>query len=415
MEHWSRILPERILLVHNRYQQPGGEDIAFGAEAALLEERGHVVERLEVSNSSIPKHPSVIDAAKLAVRTVWSRESAQKIAALTSSFGADIVHFHNTFPLLSPSVFGAARRAGASVVASAHNYRLICPSAVLFRDGGACTACVGRAVAWPGIQHACYRGSHAQTAVVTSMLALHRIRRTWSRDVDLFLTPSEATRAQLQRGGISADQIIAKPNFLMEDPLDGRSPKDRQSSEFLFVGRLTVEKGIPTLLEAWKRGAPGHLTIAGDGPLRQEVDQAASETATITALGAIEREDVFDRMRTASALIVPSIWEEPFGLIAIEAFACGLPVIAARAGALPEIVSEGQTGLLTKPADADDLVRALHQAVSDPEVFRAMGAAARQTFERQYTAEANYSSLMAAYERAQQVRAGGHPRNDAQE
>ena len=262
----------RVLVVHNRYQQRGGEDLVFEAETALLEANGHPVERLIFSNNDITEHLSLIERARLAVGTSWSRAGARVVAERAAVFAPDIVHFHNTFPLVSPAGFSAARETGAAVVASLHNYRLTCPSADLFRDGSRCTDCVGRRLPWPGVLHGCYHDSPVQTAVIAAMLTFNRARKTWSRDVDLFLTPSEAA-ARLLSNSLPAGRVRVKPNFVAGE---WTAPsEDTPRSGVLFVGRLTVEKGIPVLLEAWRQHAPGELRIrVGDGPERPAVEAA---------------------------------------------------------------------------------------------------------------------------------------------
>jgi len=321
----------------------------------------------------------------------------------TQRFAPDVVHFHNTFPLVSPAAFRAARGSGAAVVASLHNYRLVCPSADLFRDGQECTDCLGRRIPWPGVQHGCYRDSRVQTAVVASMLGFHNLRRSWSRDVDLFLTPSQAT-AQLLQSGVPSDRLRVKPNFITDD-VDPPPPGAARSG-FLFVGRLTVEKGILVLLEAWRRHAPGELTIVGDGPLRSAVEEAARDLPLIQVAGETDRAGVMRAMGDAAALIVPSVWQEPFGLVVIEAFASETPVIAARSGALPELIEHERSGLLYEATDPDALGTAVARAVEDPELMLQLGRHARQVYQSRYSAATNYDLLIEAYEEALDRRRG---------
>ena len=229
------------------------------------------------------------------------------------------------------------------------------------------------------------------------MLSFHGARRTWSRDVDLFLTPSAAAASFLD-GAVPSARLRVKTNFIA-DP--GPPPRDDGArSGFLYVGRLTVEKGIPALLDAWRRRAPGELTVMGDGPLRSMVEAAAKDLPQIRFAGEAQRHEVIEAMRSASALIVPSVWQEPFGLVVIEAFASATPVIAARNGALPELVDDGERGLIYDALDPDDLVRAVDQAVSEPDLMRERGRRARAVFEERYSADVNYELLVAAYDEA---------------
>lgn len=396
--------PPRVLVVHNRYQQRGGEDLVFEAETDLLEAHGHAVDRLTFSNDVIDEASSFLSRAKLAVGTSWSRAGARSVAERARAFGADVVHFHNTFPLVSPAAFGAARRTGAAVVASLHNYRFVCPSADLFRDGHDCGDCLGRRVPWPSVRHRCYHDSAVQTGAIAAMLTFNGLRRTWSRDIDLALTPSEAA-AHLLAGAVPAERLRVKPNFVSGDAVP--PPPGTPRAGVLYVGRLTVQKGIPVLLEAWRRAAPGELTIVGDGPERAAVEAATADHPAIRYVGEADRAAVLEAMQRAEALIVPSVWQEPFGLVVTEAFASETPVIAARKGALSELVSDGETGFLYEALDPDDLVAAVRTALESPGRLRTMGVRAREVFAERYSAEANYGLLLGAYQDALTYRNAG--------
>lgn len=387
----------RVLVVHNRYQQRGGEDLVFEAETALLEQHGHAVDRLEFTNDVIPEAPGLVERGRLALSTVWSRSGARAVSQRAQAFGAEIVHFHNTFPLVSPAAFGAARGTGAAVVASLHNYRFVCPSADLFRAGSHCEDCLGRRLPWPSVKHGCYHDSPVQTGAIAATLAFHGARRTWSRDIDLALTPSEAA-ARLLEGAIPAGRLRVKPNFVAGEVTV--PPEDAPRAGVLYVGRLTVEKGIPLLLEAWRRHTPGPLTIVGDGPERAAVEAAAAVMPSVTYIGEAERSEVLAAMQQAAALIVPSVWQEPFGLVVVEALASATPVIAARSGALPELVTEGESGFLYEALDPDDLVRAVRAALADPSRLRTLGQQGRVVYETRYSAEVNYELLLGAYQEA---------------
>ncbi len=376
----------------------------FEAETALLEQRGHAVDRLSFTNEAIEDQAGLLARARLAAGTVWSRASARTVSQRARRFGAEIVHFHNTMPLVSPGAFGAARGTGAAVVASLHNYRLVCPSADLFRDGSHCTDCVGKRVPWPSVRHRCYHDSAVQTGVIATTLTFHRLRRTWSRDVDLALTPSEAAARHLE-GALAPGRLRVKPNFVAGEVTP--PPEGSPRAGVLYVGRLTVEKGIPVLLDAWRRHTPGRLTIIGDGPERGAVEAAEAAEPSIDFVGEADRQQVLQAMRDAEALIMPSVWEEPFGLVVTEAFASATPVVAARSGALVEIVDDGESGLLYNALDPDDLAATVRSALGDPARLRRFGQHAREVFERRYSAEANYELLLNAYEEALRHRAAG--------
>lgn len=387
-----------VLIVHERYRQSGGEDVVVAAEAALLASAGHRVETLIVDNRTIPERPSATSQLRLALDTVWARAWPTRVADAVRRGDFDIVHAHNTLPLLSPTVHRAARRAGAATVQTLHNYRLVCPAATLFRDGRPCEDCVGAAVAWPAVRHACYRGSRSQSAVVATMLATHRAARTW-QGVDAFVALTDFARGRLLAGGLPPERTVVKPNFLPVDPGPGRG-----GGAFLVAGRLVEEKGVRTLLAALERTPQVGVRIAGTGPLEAEVRAAG---AGVVALGETSRDAVLDELGSATALIVPSRWYEGFPMAVVEAFARGVPVIASRLGSLGQIVEDGRTGLHVRPGDPDDLARAVSWAADHPVAMREMGRRARQVFEERYTAAANYPQLMAIYASALERRVAG--------
>ena len=231
--------------------------------------RGDRVETFTLHNAAVEKYgPGFAVAAK----TIWNRESVAAVGDAARAMHAEIVHFHNTFPLISPAAYQAASAAGAAVVQTLHNYRLLCPSATLFRDGHVCEDCVGKTVAWPSVQHACYRGSRAGSAAVAAMLTVHKARGTWRNDVDAYIALTDFARTKLIEGGLPEDRLFVKPNFIDPDPGVGDGRGDEIGPFAIFVGRLTDEKGVPTMLEAWKQvGSRLPLKILGDGPLRDDV------------------------------------------------------------------------------------------------------------------------------------------------
>jgi glycosyltransferase involved in cell wall biosynthesis len=386
----------RILTIHNHYQQPGGEDAVFAAESDLLAQHGHAVHRLEFDNHRIPARRSLRDSARLAVTTVRSPDGMRRVREAIDAFAPDVAHFHNTFPLVSPAAYGVCQRAGVAVVQTLHNYRLLCPSATFFRAGRPCEDCLGHAVPYPGIVHGCYRQSRGQTAVVAAMLAVHRFRGTWQHDVDRYIALTDFARDMFVAGGLPAGRIVVKPNFVAPPPApDSTAPR----TGFLFVGRLAPEKGIATMLDAWTRGDLPVLTIAGDGPLSPLLHRAA-DTAPVQPLGRLAAAEVLGHMRSASALIFPSIWYEGFPVTIAEAYACSTPIIASRIGAMAEIIEDGVTGLLVEPGNADDLAAKVRWAGAHPEEMRRMGENARRAYEATYTPERSYAALTEIYRQA---------------
>jgi glycosyltransferase involved in cell wall biosynthesis len=381
----------RILLAHNFYQQSGGEDAVFYAEAALLEQHGLAPLRYVLHNNQIEQ----MTRLSIAGKTIWNRQVHREIAELVRSHNIDVVHFHNTFPLISPAAYSAARKAGAAVVQTLHNYRILCPGALLARDGKDCEKCLTRKLKLPAIMHKCYRGSLSATGVLTASLAYHHWRGTFKRDVDLYITPSQTTRQRFVESGMDPEQIVVKPHFVEPDP--GVGPGGNYA---IYVGRLSPEKGVETLLTAWsKLAGTVPLKIIGDGPLRDVVLEASRNDDSIEWLGRRPSHEVHDALGQAAFAVVPSTVRETFGRVAIEAFATGTPVIAAHIGALAEVITEG-TGATFQPADADDLAEAVTEIIADPQRLRSMRRTCRNEYLAHYTGEPNYQQLIDIYHRA---------------
>jgi glycosyltransferase involved in cell wall biosynthesis len=401
-----------VALFHNRYQQPGGEDVVFGAEAAMLASARHHVVPYVVQNESISTR-GAWESVKLSARTVWSREDYREIKVLLRRERPDVAHFHNTFPLISPAAYYACREAGVPVVQTLHNYRLLCPAATFRQNGRICEKCVSGGL-FNGVLHGCYRGSRAATAATSLMLGTHRWLGTWNELVDCFIALTQFSRRKFIEGGLPAEKIAVKPNFVSPDPLqdcsggvptaglrtDVGGPRPLLGKEYaLYVGRLAFGKGARTLLRAWQKTTVP-LLIAGEGPLRQELENFAANQGLsgVSILGRLAPDRLIPLMRGARFLLVPSEWYEAFPLTISEAFACGVPVIASRLGAMQEIVEDGRTGLQFTPGDADDLAAKVEWSWTHPEQMQAMGCAARSEYEAKYTAERNYQMLMEIYQ-----------------
>jgi glycosyltransferase involved in cell wall biosynthesis len=379
-----------IVVAHNFYQQSGGEDQVFADEAALLESHGHNVKRYTVHNAEV-NHLSQLTLAR---RTIWNRSSHAEIHDLVKREEAEIVHFHNTFPLLSPSVYAAARSAGAAVVQTLHNYRLICPTAICYRDGHICEDCVNRAIPWPAIIHRCYRGDRNASLVTATMLAVHHFRGTYRNDVDAYVALTDFARDKFVEAGLPAEKIIVKPNFVGPDP----GPGEGRGNFCLFVGRLTESKGISVLLKAWKQ-LPGdiRLKIAGDGELANLAREAAATDPRIEFIGRLPPDQIYELMGQATALIFPSVWYEGLPKTILESFARGTPVIASNLGSMSSLIVPGRTGDHFTAGSPADLAGAISRRFADGSL-PAMRAGAREEFESRYTAEANYRMLMDVYE-----------------
>ncbi|MDQ3186389.1 MAG: glycosyltransferase family 4 protein [Pseudomonadota bacterium] len=373
---------ERVLVVHNGYQQRGGEDSVVESEIPLLRSRGHAVETYFRTNNDITDIPAI----SLARQTLWSTRTTHDLTELIGSFRPDIIHVHNTFPLISPSLYWVATRARVPVVQTLHNFRLICLNAVFLRDENVCEDCLGH-LPWRGVAYACYRGSRAASATTAGMLALHRWLGTYRSQVTRYIALNEFCRKKFIQGGLPEDRIVVKPNFVNFESLP---VVPRQG--LLFVGRLSVEKGVATLARATALLPGVHLRVAGEGP-----DATLLDGLDVIRLGSVPGEVVRQQMNSAVALVVPSIWYENFPRSIVEAFACSLPVIASRIGALRDIVKDGETGLLFDPGNPRDLADKMMWALAHPEEMIVMGRKARACYESHYTAERNYEQLVAIY------------------
>ncbi|HOC42267.1 MAG TPA: glycosyltransferase family 4 protein [Thermoanaerobaculales bacterium] len=387
----------RILLVHDRYQNRGGEDLVFEAEKGLLERARHEVLVYERHNDEISDY-STWRRADLLRRAVWATDSAGSIRKILVQSRPQVVHFYNTFPLISPAAYYACEAEGVPVVQTLSNYRLICPGAHLLRDGRVCELCVGRTIAWDALRYGCYRESRAQTAVVTGMLSFHSLVGTWKKCVHTFIALTEFSRQKFIDGGLPKDRIAVKPNFLYPDP----GPRADDAGYALFLGRLSEEKGIATLLQAWETLPDIPLKVVGDGPLASMVNDAHGRAAGagIEVVGWRSRPEVIGLLSHASFLVLPSLCYEAFPLTLVEAFACGVPVIGSRLGGIQEIIRHEESGLLFDPADATALADAARRLWGDATLRSFLGNGARAQFEALYTAERNYSMLIGILESA---------------
>lgn len=382
----------RILMVHNAYQQRGGEDSVVDAEIELLRAHGHEVIEYRRHNDDLTSMPK----ARAAVQTIWSAPAYRDVSALIEQHRPDIIHAHNTFPLISPSLYWAARRARTPVVQTLHNFRLLCPQAMLLREGKVCEDCVGH-LPWRGALRGCYRGSKAQSTVLAAMLTVHRGMGTWSHQVTRYIALNEFCKNKFIEGGLPAERISIKPNFLDSEI----SPQWEHRRRGLFVGRLSEEKGLNVLAQAVRAASlRDPIQVIGGGELAPLAQAAFGEHY----LGFKSLPEILQAMQAAAYLVVPSIWYENFPRTIVEAFACGLPVIASRLGALADIVRDGETGLLFEPANPQDLANKLLWAQAHPQRMVEMGRAARAEYERRYTSARNYEMLVDIYQQVARSR-----------
>lgn len=376
----------KILIVHNAYQHRGGEDSVVEAEIELLRAHGHEVSTYLRTNDDIHNMGRI----ELVKQTLWSKRTASDVGALLATFRPDVIHVHNTFPLISPSLYWAADRLSIPVVQTLHNFRLFCIGALLMRDGKVCEDCVGKSPL-RGVLRSCYRSSVSQSAVLGGMLIAHRALGTWKEKITRYIALNEFCRNKFVEGGLPGNKLVIKPNFVDFSP-----PEARERTGFLFVGRLSFEKGVDILAKAAQSLTDVSIRIVGDGPERALL----SNLPNVLCTGTLHGEAVRSEMSAAQVLVLPSIWYENFPRTLVEAFGCGLPVIASRIGALAELIEDGVTGLLFEPGDPVSLAKVMRWAVEHPEEMAAMGEAARAHYEANFTADRNYQQLLAIYREA---------------
>ena len=372
----------KIILVHCHYQQHGGEDVVFEQERKLLESAGHEVQVFLRSNFEVDSY-SGLKRLVLLQKAIWNDSTRDNFAKMLRQEKPDLVHVHNTWIMISPSIYSACREAGVAVVQTLHNYRLLCPVGTFFRDGKICEECLEHTL-WRSLRNGCYRDSRAETAAVSLMLAVHRNRHTWERDVTAYIVLTEFARKKFLSGGFPPEKIFVKPNFVAPDPL----PRAGDGSYAIFAGRLSPERRVSTLLDAWTRlRCRIPLRIIGPGVEREELEKRAvrDNLDMVEFTGLLPRDQTIAAIKGARFLIFSSEWFETFGLTMVEAFACGVPVICSRMGAMQEIVDEGRTGLHFMPGSGEDLAEKVEWACNHRERMQEMGEEARQEYERKYT------------------------------
>lgn len=393
----------KVVIVHNAYPQYGGEDTVVANETAMLERHGY-----DVVPWIVPTEESgILNLIRCGLSAVWNPFAARQLKLLLKREKPDIVHCHNTFPLLSPSIFAACHKVGIPVVQTIHNYRHICPAGGFFRDGKNCEECMGKRFPSPALKHRCYRSSRIASAIPAMTAYTQRIRRTFERDVDALIALNLFGKEKLIEGGLPADRVVIKPNFCLDPELNdpGSSPEEKPFT-LCFAGRLSTDKGIGVLLDAWtnftkalETGSTPHprLRIMGVGEMEDRVATAAGQCPGIEYLGSLSHKDTVSEIAQADGLVCPSIWYEGMPMTLLEAFSVGTPVIASRIGGLPEMVQEGVNGLLFAPGDKKQLEAHFHTLHSAPELIAAMGSSAREIHDGRYAETVNFPLLDSIY------------------
>ncbi len=386
----------RVLVVHNRYSSrvPSGENLAVDDEVRWLREAGVDVETHEVSNDEM------VSAGALArlrggVDAVWSLPGRRRFMTTLDDHRPDVVHVHNLFPLLTGSVPIAARRRGIPVVWTVHNRRVRCVAGGNFRDGEACHQC---RAGWrvPGVVHRCYAGSAPASALVTASSSLFRSAARRGAATPIAIS-EDMGRWLATAGGFDATRVRVKYNGVAGPP--GPVAPAADQTAFVFLGRLAAYKGLSLMLDAWRRAdIDAELRIVGDGDLADDVAAAAAADPRITWLGQVPADRIGEQIVAARAVVVPSIWQEPFGRTAAEALAHGRPVITTGRGGLSEIVDESSgwvTGL-----EPDAMAAALVEAACSDDAIRRRATDAARRHAEAFSPRATTEALIRIYDEA---------------
>jgi glycosyltransferase involved in cell wall biosynthesis len=388
----------KILIVHNRYRPtaPSGENLVVDQESAALSARGHEVAVFQRHSGEIAEW-SPLRRATLPARVLWSEDSRRGMAESLVKFRPDVVHVHNTFPLVTPSVLYACRDHSVPAVMTVHNYKLGCASGTFFRDGQVCHDCLGGS-SFPAVAHGCYRGSAAWTAPVVLGSWLHRT--AWRTMIAAYIFISAAQRDLLAPVGLPADRSFVKHNFVPALPADIEIATEPQ---VVYVGRLDEPKGAPFLMRAWDTfrarhpRSPLRLVVVGGGELSEAVASWATKHESVTLAGHVSRPEVYRILAGSRAVIIPSQWEETFGMVAVEAMAAGTAPIASAHGAFPELITHGSDGALFPPTDVEALVDILSDVDDLPQRWDGYGQQGRRTYRSRFGQDANVARLLEIY------------------
>lgn len=380
-------------MLHNYTRERGGEDISFESEVTLLRKYGHEV--ITYTKQPIPLHSSFGTKARAALNLVWNHTVYTELKRIIKKERPDSMHVQRVYPLLSPSVYYAAKHCKIPVVQALRSYWLICPSVTLYNKGKIDETSLGSWFPWKAILKRVRQNSFLKTLLFSCMLTVHKILGTWNKHVDCFIATSHFLKNKYVEAGFPAGKIKVKPNFVF---VDVRIKKDLREYS-LYVGRLSPEKGLHTLLTAWKQIKRNKLLIVGTGPLDAELRKRiqSEKIANISLVGEKSEKEVSLLLGKSKCIIVPSEWYEPFGRIIIEAYAAGVPVIATNHAGPKELVHENKTGLLFRSGDARDLQAKILSLLKSPSKVRKMGNAARKVFNKEYTAEKNYQYFLKIY------------------
>lgn len=382
----------KILLIHNQYQHRGGEDTVFESELKLLQKNGETVETLIFNNDQIK---SVADKVKFGLYSFYNPDSSRLLKDKINVYNPDVIHVHNFFPIASPSLFYVANDKNIPIVMTLHNYRLLCPNAMFFREGKVCEDCITKSFALDGVIHGCYRDSKLQTLFLATMTWFHKKNGTWQNRIDKYIALTDFAKNKFLNSSLklSASKIEIKPNFVVDNGFE------LEKEEYcLFVGRLSKEKGIDILLHAFQ-SSTRKLMIIGTGPMLETVEEYSKKYDNIEYLGFQSIDFIISKLKKAKALIFTSISYEGMPMTILESFSTGTPVICGDIGGPSEIIDQERTGLVYKAGDSMELQSKIEKLYDEPEHYTALCKNARKEFEEKYSEERNYTQLISIYKK----------------
>jgi len=393
----------KVLLVHNFYRStaPSGEDSVFQNEKKMLEENGiEIIEYTKHSDTIANK--GFFGLLKTSYQMAWSKATYLELSELIKNTRPDIAHFHNTFPLITPSAYAACQDLSVPVVQTLHNYRLICPGALLQRGTKPCELCLeGNHSLIHAFKYRCYRDSRLATSALIRMINNNRRNGTYSQLVDCYITLTEFAASRFKKGGLPSGKLTVKNNFLPNSASLGTG----NGGYAVYVGRLGPEKGIQTLVKSWKHvNGNKKLLILGDGPLKEELSQLIEDNNLNIELGGFcSKEDVLRIVADAAVQIVPSECYEGFPMVVLEALACGTPIIASNIGSLSEIIINGTHGFKFIAGDLHSLANEINNFFNLYENrkndYIQLRNKARSEFDSNYTADKNFKELLGIYKK----------------
>jgi len=386
----------KVLIIHNYYQQYGGEDTVVRAEKKLLTRHGNVVVSYSRLNSRVYRY-SFLKKVNLYLNTHWSEDDYLDIKNIIKKENPDIAHIHNTFLLVTPSAYCACKDLGVPIVQTLHNYRFFCPGGNLYIKGLICEECLKEKSFKKSMINGCWRNSRLLTASVARMLKYHIGKGTFRNLIDYYIVLTEFSKNKFMEAGYDSNKMVVKPNFVDFDPVR----RAGVGKYVLFVGRLSEEKGVRLLVNSWSRLGKVPLKIIGTGDLLKDLQKySQNKGLNIDFLGQKSHEEVIKYIKDSAFVVLPSKCYETFGRVIVESFACSVPVIATRLGAMEELIQNNKTGLLFEAGNKEDLIRKINYLWERKDLIEELGRNARKEYEKKYTAEKNYDMLIGIYKRA---------------